>query len=196
MGERVLVIGAGECGLLACWLIQKSKLASAFSVAGMVDDDPHKEGMLIDGQRVFGLTRRIPELVEQLDIGLILFAIENIPAEDEQTHPEPVPPDARPPDRDSRPAEAGAQPSRAGRAARSEELAPGCAVRGKAAGGPGLGSNSWPDTGTRRGASQGRGLSSKAHVILNKQRKIRAAARPFGCKAPLRVTLSRPTRIR
>jgi FlaA1/EpsC-like NDP-sugar epimerase len=83
LGERVLVVGAGDCGLLACWLLQHGQLSPAFSVIGMVDDDPRKEGLLIDGHRVFGLTRRIPELVQKMDIGVILFAIENIPVEEE-----------------------------------------------------------------------------------------------------------------
>jgi lipopolysaccharide/colanic/teichoic acid biosynthesis glycosyltransferase len=78
MRERVLIVGAGECGLLGAWLLQRSNFSSAFSIVGMVDDDPHKEGLTIDGHRVFGLTRRIPELVQQQDIGVILFAIEEI----------------------------------------------------------------------------------------------------------------------
>ena len=78
IGERVLIVGAGECGLLGAWLLQRSNLSSAFSIIGMVDDDPHKEGLTIDGYHVFGLTHRIPELVQQKDIGVILFAIEKI----------------------------------------------------------------------------------------------------------------------
>jgi len=78
MRERVLIVGAGECGLLGAWLLQRSNFSSAFSIVGMVDDDPHKEGLTIDGHRVFGLTRRIPELVQQQDIGVILFAIDEI----------------------------------------------------------------------------------------------------------------------
>ena len=83
LGERVLIVGAGECGLLANWLIRRSNLSSAFSVIGMVDDDPTKQGMTVDGHRVFGFTRRIPEIVEQQDVGLILFAIETIQVEDQ-----------------------------------------------------------------------------------------------------------------
>jgi len=78
MGERILIVGAGECGLLASWLLHRSNLSSAFSIIGMVDDDPTKQGLNIDGHHVFGLTRRIPELVEEKDIGVILFAIEKI----------------------------------------------------------------------------------------------------------------------
>lgn len=82
--ERVLIVGAGECGLLATWLLQRSKLSSAYSVIGMVDDDPRKQGMTVDGYHVFGLTRRIPEIVKGQDVGLILFAIENIRTEEKE----------------------------------------------------------------------------------------------------------------
>ena len=84
IGERVLIVGAGECGLMANWLFHRSKLSSAFSVIGMVDDDPTKQGMVIDGNHVFGLTRRIPEIVKTHDVGVILFAIESIHAEEER----------------------------------------------------------------------------------------------------------------
>jgi FlaA1/EpsC-like NDP-sugar epimerase len=82
--ERVLIVGAGECGLLASWLLHHSKFASAFSIVGMVDDDPAKTGMSVDGHHVFGLTRRIPEIVKQQDVGLILFAIETIRPEEQE----------------------------------------------------------------------------------------------------------------
>jgi FlaA1/EpsC-like NDP-sugar epimerase len=44
----------------------------------MVDDDPSKTGMTVDGYRVFGLTHCIPEIVKKQDVGVILFAIETI----------------------------------------------------------------------------------------------------------------------
>lgn len=83
-GERVLIVGAGECGLLASWLLHHSKLASAFSIVGMVDDDPAKMGMSVDGHHVFGLTHRIPEIVKEQDVGVILFAIETIRPEEQE----------------------------------------------------------------------------------------------------------------
>jgi FlaA1/EpsC-like NDP-sugar epimerase len=79
-----LIVGAGECGLLAGWLLRNGDLSPAFSIVGMVDDNPRKEGLVIGGQRVFGLTSRIPELVQKLDIGVLLFAIENIQPEEGQ----------------------------------------------------------------------------------------------------------------
>ncbi len=78
LGEHVLIVGAGAGGLLAGWLLYHSNLSSAFSIIGMVDDDPAKQGMLMDGHRVLGLTHRIPQLVEKHDVGVILFAIERI----------------------------------------------------------------------------------------------------------------------
>jgi FlaA1/EpsC-like NDP-sugar epimerase len=59
-------------------------MSSAFTVIGMVDDDMRKSGMTVDGHTVFGMTRRIPEIVEQHDVGVILFAIETIQPEEQR----------------------------------------------------------------------------------------------------------------
>jgi len=83
LGERVLIVGAGEGAMLALWLLHRSRVGSAFAVIGMVDDDPSKTGLTIDGHKVHGLTRRIPDLVKQYDVRVILFAIENIDAEEQ-----------------------------------------------------------------------------------------------------------------
>lgn len=85
IGERVLIVGAGEVGNLAAYLLQKADLGQAFAIAGMVDDSPRKQGARIGGVRVLGSTSEIPELVNLHDVGLIVFAIENIaPAERER----------------------------------------------------------------------------------------------------------------
>ena len=84
LGERVLVVGAGEVAEFALWLFRNGDLARAFSVAGMVDDDPRKMGAQIDGLRVIGKTKDIPALVNRLDIGLILFAITNITPDEQE----------------------------------------------------------------------------------------------------------------
>lgn len=78
MTERVLVVGAGGAGQLATYLMQKAELGQAFSIIGFVDDSPRKQGARIDGHQVLGSTTEIPELVSLHDIGLIIFAIENI----------------------------------------------------------------------------------------------------------------------
>jgi lipopolysaccharide/colanic/teichoic acid biosynthesis glycosyltransferase len=85
LGERLLIVGAGDCGQLAGWLLKKSNLSSAFIVVGMVDDDPHKHNMRIDGISVLGSTRDLPELVKRNNIGVILYAITKInPSEQER----------------------------------------------------------------------------------------------------------------
>jgi FlaA1/EpsC-like NDP-sugar epimerase len=85
LGERVLIVGGGDCGQLAGWLLHKSDLSSAFNVVGIVDDDPLKRNMRIDGYSVLGCIRDLPLLVEQNNIGVILYAITRIsPSERER----------------------------------------------------------------------------------------------------------------
>ena len=78
VGERVLIVGAGEVGNLASYLLRKAELGQAYSIVGMVDDAPRKQGTRIGGIRVLGRTDEIPELVSLHDVGLIIYAIEKI----------------------------------------------------------------------------------------------------------------------
>ena len=78
IGERVLIVGAGDAGQLAIWLMEKSNLNSAFSIIGLVDDDYRKMKKNITGYPVLGTTRDIPEIVAKKSIGLILFAITKV----------------------------------------------------------------------------------------------------------------------
>jgi len=78
-GERMLVIGAGELGELAIWMLKRSPFLDLFSVIGLVDDDPRKQNTEIMGYKVLGTTQDIPELVKRYNIGLILFSITNCP---------------------------------------------------------------------------------------------------------------------
>jgi FlaA1/EpsC-like NDP-sugar epimerase len=85
LGERLLIVGGGDCGQLAGWLVQKSNLSAAFHVVGMVDDDPRLQNMSIDDYSVLGSTRDLPALVERNNIGVILYAITQIsPSEEER----------------------------------------------------------------------------------------------------------------
>jgi lipopolysaccharide/colanic/teichoic acid biosynthesis glycosyltransferase len=78
VGERVLLVGAGESCALTSWLIGHTDFGRAVSVVGIVDDDPRKQGLRIDGYDILGTTNSIPELVQRYDIGLIFYTINNI----------------------------------------------------------------------------------------------------------------------
>lgn len=84
MGERVLIIGAGDAAQLAIWLLEKSSLAPAFSVVGMVDDDFRKVRQRVNGYEVLGTTRDIPEIVVKKSVGLVIFAITRITKKDRE----------------------------------------------------------------------------------------------------------------
>lgn len=79
VGERVLIVGAGENGILCSLLFSRRDLSSTFlNVVGFVDDSPRKQGMIYNGIRILGATQDIPALVKKHDIGLIVYSIENI----------------------------------------------------------------------------------------------------------------------
>lgn len=82
MGERVLIIGAGDAAQMAIWLLEKSNWSPAFSILGMVDDDYRKVGQRINGYEVLGTTRDIPEIVAKNSVGLIMFAITRVSGKD------------------------------------------------------------------------------------------------------------------
>lgn len=83
LGERVLIVGAGEVARFATWLLHNETFAQAFTIVGLVDDDPRKIGMMMDGFTVIRNTNAIPDLVKKYDIGLILFAIADIQPEEQ-----------------------------------------------------------------------------------------------------------------
>lgn len=84
LGERILIVGAGECGQLACWLVGKSRYSAAFSIVGMVDDDPNKHGMNVEGLPVLGSTKQIPSIVANKKVGVIMFAIARIKLKEQE----------------------------------------------------------------------------------------------------------------
>ena len=83
-GERVLVVGAGEGSEFAAWLLGRDEFKRLYTVVGIVDDDPSKQGMRFDGLKVLGTTADIPELVKRHDIGVIYYAITKISPADNQ----------------------------------------------------------------------------------------------------------------
>lgn len=77
--ERVLVIGGGESGQFMSWWLNHGRNEGLFRVVGYVDDDLYKKDTRIRGVNVLGNRQDIPWLVAKYDVGIILFAIHNIP---------------------------------------------------------------------------------------------------------------------
>jgi lipopolysaccharide/colanic/teichoic acid biosynthesis glycosyltransferase len=78
--ERVLIIGGGETGQFAAWMLSHGVYAGNFRVIGFVDDDLYKQEARIHGVEVLGQRAQIPSLVANNDAGIIVFAIHNISA--------------------------------------------------------------------------------------------------------------------
>lgn len=77
--ERVLIVGGGESGQFLTWWLQNNSVGKAFRLVGFVDDDLYKQGARFHGVEVLGQRQDIPRLVEKHDVGIILFAVHNIP---------------------------------------------------------------------------------------------------------------------
>ena len=77
-GERVLIVGGGDTGQFAAWILNNGHYSGSFKVVGFVDDDLYKKGTRIGGTNVLGNREDIPQLVKKHDIGIVLFAIHNI----------------------------------------------------------------------------------------------------------------------
>jgi hypothetical protein len=78
--ERVLIIGGGETGQFAAWMLKGGTYSDTLQVIGFADDDLYKQGIRIHGVNVLGKRAEIPDLVREHDIGIIVFAIHNITA--------------------------------------------------------------------------------------------------------------------
>ncbi|MFZ5882108.1 MAG: sugar transferase [Chloroflexota bacterium] len=76
--EMVLIIGAGETGQFVAWRLSRGKALAKFQVVGFVDDDLFRRGARLSGYSILGASRDISRLVEEHDIGLIIFAIHKI----------------------------------------------------------------------------------------------------------------------
>jgi lipopolysaccharide/colanic/teichoic acid biosynthesis glycosyltransferase len=71
-GERVLIVGCDEGSEIILWLLRRNSFNYSFSIIGLVDDDPNLIGMNIDGYKVLGETKCLPELIEKYNIGLVI----------------------------------------------------------------------------------------------------------------------------
>lgn len=73
-GRRVLVMGAGDAGVMIVDEMRSNPELGLWPV-GFVDDDPAKQGLRIRGLDVLGAREDIPELGRALGINLVVIAI-------------------------------------------------------------------------------------------------------------------------
>ena len=81
--RRAIVIGAGQAGRTIVQAI-KENLPSEYQLVGYVDDDPSKQGQVIEGVPVIGTWRDLPSLVKEKSVSEIILAITHI------IHGEPI----------------------------------------------------------------------------------------------------------
>jgi FlaA1/EpsC-like NDP-sugar epimerase len=71
---RTLIYGAGAAGLALLWELRQNQ-ALMSDVIGIVDDDPSKVGLVLDGKRVMGTGEALEALVQKHAIKRVLIAI-------------------------------------------------------------------------------------------------------------------------
>lgn len=72
MVERILIIGAGDTGLIVLKELRKNRQVE---VVGFIDDDPGKKGMLLHGKKVLGGKESIEHVVNRFGVNQIVIAI-------------------------------------------------------------------------------------------------------------------------
>ncbi len=71
---RTLIYGAGDAGLALIWELRQNETLKC-NVIGLIDDDPHKANLMLQGKRVLGPGRNLESLVRKYDIKRVLIAI-------------------------------------------------------------------------------------------------------------------------
>lgn len=81
---RVLIVGAGQSGQIVAlqFKIGPPPGAQSYQIVGFVDDDPAKQGKIVEGHRVLGPCSAIPKLADMYAVDLIAIAIHNISGPD------------------------------------------------------------------------------------------------------------------
>ena len=73
LAKRVLVVGAGRTGIAIVREMRMNR-ALGYEPVGFVDDDPHKQGVRVDGLAVCGTTDDLPTLLGRLGVHEVLLA--------------------------------------------------------------------------------------------------------------------------
>ncbi len=71
--RRAVVIGAGRAGRIIAQAIEEN-LPSEYQLVGYIDDDPSKQGQVIEGIPVIGSRRDLLSLVKEEDVSEIILA--------------------------------------------------------------------------------------------------------------------------
>ena len=76
-GKRTLIYGAGEAGVT---LVRESKLNKSFgyNIIGFIDDDKKKQGIYINGIKVYGNLKNIKAYIRKLKIEILIIAIPSL----------------------------------------------------------------------------------------------------------------------
>jgi exopolysaccharide biosynthesis polyprenyl glycosylphosphotransferase len=74
--RRMLIVGAGRQGSELCVILRKMN-PPPFFLAGLIDDDPVKQGTLVEGYPILGPGKQIGQVVREHTITDIIFAISN-----------------------------------------------------------------------------------------------------------------------
>jgi lipopolysaccharide/colanic/teichoic acid biosynthesis glycosyltransferase len=78
VGEKALIIGAGNLGLRASWFINHGNLSRLMTVVGFLDDDYYKNGMVFDGSPVIGRIVELPRILKENQIDTVVIAISDL----------------------------------------------------------------------------------------------------------------------
>ena len=73
-GTRTLIYGAGTAGLALLWEIRQNPSLN-MDVVGLIDDDPSKSRLILQGKRVFGTGESLAEVVRSQRVKRVLIAI-------------------------------------------------------------------------------------------------------------------------
>ncbi len=72
--KRLLIVGAGKCGARILQAVQNRPLCG-LKVLGLVDDNPQKHSIMVQGLPVLGDTSRLQNLVKEFHIDTLIVAI-------------------------------------------------------------------------------------------------------------------------
>ena len=82
-GREALIVGAGDAGSLIIREMRRSPRLRYTPVA-LVDDDPRKQNLRLDGVRVVGTTTELPRLLQDVDPDEVIIAIPSAAGETRQ----------------------------------------------------------------------------------------------------------------